>query len=448
MSMDELHQILSLLRFGHLRAVTRQGATARLTVAPPDGGAPIVVVLEGCADLTLHPSEEGAAAIADPAELGALDLEITNVQIVPEPVVLVIAWRRGAPVRGGRLRVRAAGVRLEDASGAPLSRQTLVDRASAATRARMQRFSAADYRRALDAVLKKDVRPTLNSAGFTPDKRTFIRARDGLVDMITFEIGRFASAESMSFTVRLDVLVGTAGGARPTQTTVLGNARPALHRELEPPYVLAGTVDTAALAGRLEDDVKRIALPFFDRFRSPDDVVNALVDEDRRNGGHRNAYTVAEILARLGRLAEARPHFLRAEGDRDAIRRVAASYGITLDPEISKQPSSRSIPERCADSESRRAESPRRAFVVLRNGTPTSALGAGMGRGQARAPVVAECVKGSASSGSTRDRGRPLPRCWRVRPRPRGTVSCPIPRSSSSIGQAPATTRRCTRCSR
>lgn len=316
--MDTLHETFALLRFARIRGFARNG-DARIEVSLPDG-TQLTIVLDGCTELALHAAGEDAAIIDDPAALSALDLQFTGLEVVPEPVTWVFAWKRGSTVLGGRLRVRAAGLRLEDGSGAAVPREELKRRAGAETVRRIQSFKTGDYVRVLDAVLKKDIRPLLARAGFTAARRTFTRPRNDLVDTISIETGRFSTAESLQFNVQLDVQVGGPG-----------DARSAVRRTLEPPWVLAGEIDERLLADRLEDAMNLIVLPFLDRFQSADDAINALVEMDRRNQQHRHSYVIGEILARLGRFDEARRHFLEAEGDRAAIRRAAAAYGITLE---------------------------------------------------------------------------------------------------------------------
>ncbi|XXT18749.1 DUF4304 domain-containing protein [Sorangium sp. So ce429] len=330
--MSRLDDILTLLRLGTLREARREDGRARLTVAIP-GGQVVTLVLDGCTDLHLDPSAGPLDRVSDPAALTALELQLLDRSMEPSGCTFVWArtQRRGAPVRGGRLVVRAANVALLDEGGAPTGYEAFVARVAAATTARTQSFSVADYRKAFDGALRREVRPFLATAGFSAERRTFLRARPGLIDVISFEQGRWASAESTSFTMRIRPFVGELQpGDKLDEKTVLVRTASALTRTFEPDYILAGRVDEEALAAGLRDDLALVVLPFFDTLRNTDEVIAFLDAEDRRRGDHFHAFMAANILVRLGRLEEAHAHFLVSEGDRDAIRRFAASFGITL----------------------------------------------------------------------------------------------------------------------
>jgi hypothetical protein len=325
--MDEITEILSLFDMARVRTVTRSGERARMDLSLPDGGPPLALSFAGCTELTLA-VPGGGAPIEDPAALTALRLQLLHAQIAPAAGIVVFAWAPGAPVRGGHLRVRASAAEVVDETGTKVARRDLVARFDVARRARAASFSATEYRKVFDRVLMRDVRPRL--PGFHADRRSLLRAREGLVDIFETELGRWASPESLEITIKLHVLAGeVAPGAQADE--VWGQATPAMALNLEPPYVLSGPIDEAELAARLVDDVERFVLPFFDRVHGPDDVVALLADEDRRRGDHLNAFALAELLARLGRLDEARAYYRVSPGVPDAIRRCAARHGISLD---------------------------------------------------------------------------------------------------------------------
>jgi hypothetical protein len=329
---SRLGDILTLLRLGTVRGARRENDRARLTVADPDGQV-VNLVLDGCTDLHLEPSAGPLDTVSDPAALTALELKLLDPSMDPDGRTFVWArtQQRGAPVRGGRLVVRAANVTLLDEGGAPLGYEALVARVAAATTARTQSFTVADYRKAFDGALRREARPFLTAAGFSAAKRTFLRARPGLVDEISFEQGRWANAESTLYAMRFRLFVGEIQpGDKLDEKTVLVRTASALSRNFEPDYLLAGRVDEDALAAEIRDDVALSVLPFLDNLRNVEEVVAFLEAEDRRRGDHGHAFVTGNILARLGRLEEARDHFLVAGGDRDAIRRWASSFGITL----------------------------------------------------------------------------------------------------------------------
>lgn len=322
-----LRDLFGLLALWYVRGVSRAGGTARIGVAPPDGGAPLCMVLGGCSVLSLAP-DGGGPVIDEPAALQALELRIAHPVSLPDSHVAVVVGRRGSPLRGGELRVRASEVHVEDASGTRIGRDALIQLVSDEARAR-RALRGADYKRAFERALRGEARARLLAAGFVANKLRFVRARGQLVDVFRVEGSRWNNAEEANFSVQLEVLLAELN-ARPKPATLYDRAHPALGKVLAPPHLLAGAVDEVALAGRLLDDVELHALPYYDRFHSPDDVFAELLEEDRRQGASGRTGIVAELLARLGRKDEARRYFL-AVADREHARRMAAHFGISLD---------------------------------------------------------------------------------------------------------------------
>ncbi|MFO0552438.1 MAG: DUF4304 domain-containing protein [Polyangiaceae bacterium] len=332
--MTPLEDTLSLLRLSTLRAVVRSGDTARLTFAYHT--SIVVVALEGVLELALEPTPSGAgeaAPITDADTLTSLSLQLLH-QTVQSPVaadderrffVWVRAWHRGAAIRGGRLRVRASRVSVFDTHGAHLSHEALAERARAHVRVPAQPPS-----RMFDSAVRK-LKPMLADAGFKSSGRSFLRARGGLVDTITFEGSRFTTNVSALYSTQYGIAVGELpAGVKLDAAGVQANTSPAIKHLFEPPIDLAGCADADAVAGALKDDLELVVLPYLASLPSPDAVIEHLLAEDARHANHANALRLACILARLGRADAARAQFLLAEGDRDAIARVAASMGITL----------------------------------------------------------------------------------------------------------------------
>jgi hypothetical protein len=188
-----------------------------------------------------------------------------------------------------------------------------------------------EYRKVLDAIVRHEVRPLLTGLGFTADKRTFLRARGPLVDFVELVLRAFNTPDVLRFSLRVDLLVGdVASLGELKEGPVRSQTFPAWSHVFEPPYSVARGIEPVAVANRVVDDLTRVALPRLERFRSLDDVIAFLDDEDRRAGRADRAETAAMLLARAGRLVEAREHFLRATGDADVIRQAAAHFGITL----------------------------------------------------------------------------------------------------------------------
>ena len=84
-----------------------------------------------------------------------------------------------------------------------------------------------------------------------------------------------------------------------------------------------------SIVGVAENHVARTARLLTDNV---DDVLAFLAEEDTPLGRPEHAYAAANILARAGRLDEARTQFQRSlsAGDAASIRRAAAVYGIEI----------------------------------------------------------------------------------------------------------------------
>ncbi len=71
--------------------------------------------------------------------------------------------------------------------------------------------------------------------------------------------------------------------------------------------------------------LRQVLVPFLEATKT----VDAMIDELKGRGGF--DLTVAVVCAKTGDLEQARTLFMHAPGDRGAIKRVAARFGIRLD---------------------------------------------------------------------------------------------------------------------
>lgn len=83
--------------------------------------------------------------------------------------------------------------------------------------------------------------------------------------------------------------------------------------------------------GKFDIHFTRYIFPFLKRCTSIDDVIAVLEGENRKLGRNFFSLMLAIALARLGRKAESRKHFLEALGDQELIWQIAAVHGINLD---------------------------------------------------------------------------------------------------------------------
>ncbi len=307
-------QPFGLLRFGEICSIHREGDRANAVIQPASGGR-VIVAWEGVREFVLIPSESGAAPIESAATLTALRLMILQPVIDGEALAIaVMATQRHAGPRTGRLRIRADTARVTDERGDPLSLEALVMRAQTALATRLGPGSARDYRKLLDTLLNREIRPLLVAVGFS-------------VDTLGFEIDRFSSAESFTFTMRATLLVGQLPpGTKATERAALTSAYPAYRRQFEP-HTITHALAPALVAMQVVDDTSE-ALVWFDGFHTLNDVVAFLAERDRESGHPEHAYTRGMLLGRAGRVDEARAAFEHAIGDREAIRRAAALFGI------------------------------------------------------------------------------------------------------------------------
>lgn len=320
-------QPFGLLRFGEICSIHREGDRANAVIQPASGGR-VIVAWEGVREFVLIPSESGAAPIESAATLTALRLMILQPVIDGEALAIaVMATQRHAGPRTGRLRIRADSARVTDERGDPLSLEALVMRAQTALATRLGPGSARDYRKLLDTLLNREIRPLLVAVGFSVDKRVFVRPRAEIIDTLGFEIDRFSSAESFTFTMRATLLVGQLPpGTKATERAALTSAYPAYRRQFEP-HTITHALAPALVAMQVVDDTSE-ALVWFDGFHTLNDVVAFLAERDRESGHPEHAYTRGMLLGRAGRVDEARAAFEHAIGDREAIRRAAALFGI------------------------------------------------------------------------------------------------------------------------
>jgi hypothetical protein len=119
--MDEPYDTLRRLRYGRIRGLTRTDVGARIALALPDGGPDVVVVLDGCSELSLR---HDTGVVDEPASLVALDLQLTHPCVLPTLHMSTMAWGQG-PIRGGALYVVARSVHVEDAHGRHMTEREL-----------------------------------------------------------------------------------------------------------------------------------------------------------------------------------------------------------------------------------------------------------------------------------------------------------------------------------
>ena len=124
-----------------------------------------------------------------------------------------------------------------------------------------------------------------------------------------FSFPRLPGRYSLAFRIGDDALLGDAGAFRP---------------------VPDDATDPAFLADARQH-ITATVLPLLEAATSADAVVELVEAVERRAGVAFHAHQLAVALARLGRTALARELFHRGLGDREAVRLVAAQYGIELD---------------------------------------------------------------------------------------------------------------------
>ncbi|RKH44262.1 DUF4304 domain-containing protein [Corallococcus sp. AB050B] len=345
----DVHSVLALLRFGELRGLHSLGEDRVLCVLHPEvaahvlrGSKSLSVVLQRCQRLVFAPWAPESPPIEDLERLAALRLQLLGMGLgpgTPPSTFVRVQDRKAAPLlQGGRLFLEAAGCRLEDEAGGAVSLDVLRHAAAEATAETLRTQSVGGYKKAMEAVLDREVEPLLVSQGFQVHGRTYTKAEPALGKLLKIEVSRWSTAHSLSFALQLGLFVGELAGEKKLTEKVLVTKAfgayvvnvGALWGDPQAQYVLSGAVDPLELGERLRSDLLQRVLPFFERFHTADDVIAFLEAENQRIGTRDRSLAIAMVLARLGRKEESRAYFAQSEGDAEAIRRVARSYGIEL----------------------------------------------------------------------------------------------------------------------
>lgn len=351
--MDPVLETLALLRSGVLTRIETEGADVRLEVELPEvaarlrpGSRRLSVTLLGCTRLALEPFEAPGAAIDDRARLSAMRLRLLSA-LLPEGAppglhALVTNAKAEPEVHGGLLRLEAREPRIADQSGAPVAKDQLARAAAEWAREAIRTQSLAGHKKALDALLKQEVAPLLAAHGFRAQGRAFFRTTGELTWYLEVEPSRFSTAHSLSFWLNVQLFVGDVRGEKKlTRDALLTKAYPAWTSRIgalwgneDEAYALSGEADLAALGARLQGDLVRHLLPFLQRLRSVEAVVAFLEEQLRASGDQRHAFSLANVLARTGRLEESKAYFQKVMGTdptaNEALRRIARSLGVEL----------------------------------------------------------------------------------------------------------------------
>jgi hypothetical protein len=243
-----------------------------------------------------------------------------------------------APFNGGAVHLSASAVHMQTDYGTAIDAMTLRRAAALRVGSQLVSSSVTDLRRRLGTILAVTIHPLLKAAGFRVTTPLSYRIGDTVTHFVEPTYSRFNTAIELGFDFNLGACFGDFPGGKITRQRLITDGFPAIVRPIGTlwnrsgfSYAFRPDTDADALGQRLLHDFAEYVLPWFRGLDSAEAMVTFLDREDVAKGGHANAEFAAVLLARMGKVDDARRCFRMADGLPAATARMAERYGVQVD---------------------------------------------------------------------------------------------------------------------
>ncbi|MBN1500269.1 MAG: DUF4304 domain-containing protein [Spirochaetes bacterium] len=199
--------------------------------------------------------------------------------------------------------------------------------------------TVSEYRKWVKDIIKEELKPFLLKNGFkTTGAASFYKIEPDLVKFIDLEFSRWNTYIAFAFWFNLHIYAGTFSEEKSISIKLLVTKGSPLffknisflrEKEFEQ-YQITPATNMESLLNDIKTDFSSHVIPFSERFKCVEDFIGFAESEHKRLGQNDYSYRLAVMMAKSGRMSEAKKYFQESIGDREDLVKAAQIYGIDL----------------------------------------------------------------------------------------------------------------------